>query len=361
MDNNMKYDFNDLIIEPAIISKIESRKDISYYTNNNKLPLMTAPMDTVINKKNFKYFIDLKYTVVFPRTIKFKDILDMYDDGDPFLLEIIKNHFFSISLNEFKDICNENYQDLLPKNILVDIANGHMKIIKDLAIKFKEKYPYKILMIGNIANPETYKYYAESQVVDMIRIGIGAGNACLTTKSTSIGYPMASLIYDTYQIKKNFEKENPNKKAPLIIADGGMKEYADIIKGLGLGADQIMIGSLLNKSMESAGDNFLWGIKLPYNLSKFLYLKGFPIKKYFRGMSTKEVQIAMGKDKKNLNTSEGVIRYRKVEYLLNKWTENLIDYLKSAMSYTNSENLKNFIGQIKFNLITQNAYNRFNK
>jgi len=33
-------------------------------------------------------------------------------------------------------------------------------------------------------------------------------------------------------------------------------------------SDYVMIGSLFNKTLQSAGFNYLWNIKLPYNLAK---------------------------------------------------------------------------------------------
>ena len=62
------------------------------------------------------------------------------------------------------------------------------------------------------------------------------------------------------------------------------------------------------------------------------------IQKKYRGMSTKEVQKKWGNTQ--LKTSEGVTRYFDVEYTLEQWTQNFMDYLKSAMSYTNSINLE---------------------
>jgi hypothetical protein len=61
-----------------------------------------------------------------------------------------------------------------------------------------------------------------------------------------------------------------------------------------------------------------------------------------------------------LTTSEGVHRMNKVEYTLEGWTENFKDYLKSAMSYTNSKNLSSF-RYSEFVFITENALNRYNK
>ena len=80
--------------------------------------------------------------------------------------------------------------------------------------------------------------------------------------------------------------------------------------------------------------------------------------KKFRGMSTKEVQAHLGNE---LRSSEGVTRMIQVEYTISGWVDNFKDYLSSAMSYTDSKNLSEFIGKPGWNLITQNSLNRFNK
>jgi hypothetical protein len=76
-------------------------------------------------------------------------------------------------------------------------------------------------------------------------------------------------------------------------------------------------------------------------------------------MSTKEVQKKWGK--KVLTTSEGVTRYRKIEYTLFQWIQNFEDYLRSSMSYSDATNLDEFIGNADIIKITDNAYNRFKK
>ena len=80
--------------------------------------------------------------------------------------------------------------------------------------------------------------------------------------------------------------------------------------------------------------------------------------KQFRGMSTKEVQRKWGKSK--LTTSEGISKLNRVETTLGSWTENFRDYLKSAMSYTNSKNLEEF-KESEFIFITKNALDRYHK
>jgi hypothetical protein len=148
-----------------------------------------------------------------------------------------------------------------------------------------------------------------------------------------------------------------------IVADGGFRNYDDIIKALALGANYVMLGGVLNKTLESCSDTLLFGkFKLSKETAykvwnKFPFMRKY-LYKEFRGMSTKEVQRKWGKLK--LTTSEGVHRMNKVEYTLKGWTENFKDYLKSAMSYTNSKNLSSF-RYSEFVFITENALKRYNK
>jgi GMP reductase len=330
-----KFDFNDILIEPAMVSKISSRSEVNPFINGY-LPLITAPMDTVVSVDNFDLYNKLKINVCLPR-------------GE-FIVD--NNVFISYSLDDFIFLYEEK---LLNHNgsYLIDIANGHMeKLITHVKLA-KEKYPNIKLMVGNIANPDTYVELSNAGA-DFIRCGIGNGNACSTTQNVAVGCPMGSLIQECYDVSCLLD--SPAK----IVADGGMKTYSDVIKALALGADYVMVGSIFNKAIESCGDNYLFGkIKVSQKIAEKAYKHKIPVYKKFRGMSTKEVQKKWGK--KKLTTSEGVIRVRKVEYSLNKWVENFEDYLRSAMSYTDSKTLNEFIGNVKIIKITENAYNRFNK
>ena len=106
---------------------------------------------------------------------------------------------------------------------------------------------------------------------------------CITSSNTSIHYPIASLLSETYEIKKKLE--HAGEWTPLIIADGGIRNYSDVIKAIGiLGADYVMIGGLFSK-----------------------------IEKVF-----------------DCTTN------------LRKWSENMVAYIQSAMSYTNCSYLGEF-------------------
>lgn len=328
-----KFDFNDILIKPSVTTSIDSRKTINPFYDGF-LPLITAPMDTVIDVSNERHFRNLKINTCMPR-------------GEASIESFTSYSIDEISLKYYDGNLNNNGK------YLIDIANGHMEKLLKITKAIKKDYPKLTLMVGNIANPQTYALLSDAGA-DFIRVGIGNGNACSTTVHTGVGYPMASLIRECYDISCTLD--NPAK----IVADGGMKSYSDIIKALALGADYVMVGSLFNKAIESCGDNYLWGkIKVSKENADKLYKMGLPIYKKFRGMSTKEVQKKWGKEL--LTTSEGVIRFRKVEYTLEKWVENFEDYLRSAMSYSDAKTLNDFIGQVEIINITDNAYNRFKK
>ena len=352
MNKNLKFDFDDILITPKTHTNIISRSEIDPYVKDDKnilaprLPLFTAPMDTVLDDNNWVDFNEVGVRIVIPRTSTKK----IFNGSDPI--------FHSYSINDFEQYYVLDEERTHPAYVLIDVANGHMERIIDLAQQAKFNHPKITIMAGNIANPETYRWYAESGCIDYVRVGIGNGNGCLTTQQTGVGFPKASLIRECYLIKEELELDG-YYNLPKIVADGGIKDYADIIKALALGADYVMIGSILNKALESSGQNYLYGIKISPIFAEQCFDLGLPVKKQFYGMSTKLAQMKMGKT--NLKTSEGVVRYRKVEYKLFNWIQNFESYLRSAMSYSNARTLEEFIGNADFEMITENAFNRFKK
>ncbi len=345
--NEILYDFDDLLIEPSIFSTIVSRTEIISKNQDGFLPLFTAPMDTVINENNFHLFTQNNIRPILPRTAN--PSKSWYDT----------NIFLSYSLQDFERIfLNEKIEIEEGKKlkVLIDVANGHMLNLYNLSKKAKKTYgDTMLLMVGNVANPNTFEEYCKIGV-DLVRIGIGNGNGCLTTVQTGVGYPMASLISECSKIKKE------NQYSTQIVADGGFKKFSDIIKALALGADFIMLGSIFNKSLESAGEttNENGEILNQFNTeTKRMFHVELPLYKTFRGMSTKEVQKLWGKD--DLTTSEGIIRRNKVEYTLESWVKNFEDYLRSAMSYTGKRDLTEFVGKVNLNKISLNSFKRFDK
>jgi len=368
---DIKFDLNDIVIVPAEESEVNSRKEcevtINWKSNYSMLPLMAAPMDTVVSEKNFQHYIDNGIIPCLPRG----QYINPHADGEqgnghkPFfqafgLYEIesaLKSYKTTREfIGKVTGTTTSFYTHTIPffyySHVLIDIANGHMKKLIPLVREIKETWPELVLMVGNVANPETFANLGLAGA-DYVRCSIGTGAGCTTAANVSINYPMGSLIQECRQQKKEL---NLNTK---IVADGGMKNYSDIIKALALGADYVMMGSTFNKCIESAGFNYLWGIKISERVAEILWRWDFPVKKKYRGMSTKAVQRSWGKSE--LVTAEGITKYQKVEHTLHQWTENFNDYLRSAMSYCNAKKLDDFIGVAQYVFITDAARKRFDK
>ena len=250
-----------------------------------------------------------------------------------------------------------------------------------------------IVMVGNIANPETYRVCIESHV-DYVRCSIGTGAGCITCSNTSIGYPIASLISEIAAIKEEYVGRgltNPTK----IVADGGIRNYSDVIKALALGADYVMVGSVFSRMLESSAvkimekgftgkkiqlrfpieryeniryENSCWKGDYTDEFVNKMEISGHKVDKKdhiigqlqarFYGMASKAGQIAM-KGKK-VHTSEGIEKTLPVTYTIGTWVENMIDYLRSAMSYTNSRTLDE-LRKADVVIVSNNTYNSVNK
>ena len=341
-----KFDLNDIVLIPSETSEIYSRKQCKIdvpFNGGFRIPLMAAPMDTVVSEENYSKFIKNGIIPCIPRGVE-----NCNKDN--------KHLFKSYSLSEIEDQLfhsaqNPNHFSNYP-NVLIDIANGHMKRLLDVVKEVKKKFPKLILMVGNVANPETYVNLGMAGA-DFVRCSVGTGAGCTTAANVSINYPLGSLISECATLKRQYKLETK------IVADGGMKNFSDIIKALALGADYVMMGSTFNKTIESAGFNYLWGIKINNKMAETLWKWHFPIKKKYRGMSTKSVQRNWGKT--TLVTAEGITKYQSVEYTLSQWTENFKDYLRSAMSYCDAKTLEDFIGKAQYIFISDAARKRFEK
>lgn len=348
-----KYCYNDIAVVPAIKSNIEHRGECNPYIGefeNSPLPIFTAPMSTVVNEQNFKLFEDNHIIPILPRNISYETRLKYLRCGK----------WVAVSLTEFEDLFVTNDWDwvLYPYvNVLIDIANGHMSRLHELVYEAKGKYGWRmgfIIMVGNIANPQTYYELAKAGV-DFVRCSVGSGSGCLSSSNLGVHYPIASLISEIYEIKKKLDHAGEN--APMIIADGGVRGYADVIKAEALGADFVMCGGIFSQLVESAAPTFYYQNdgKSVTEVNPFkdkitpIPNGGFDIDgehivdnlhKVFYGMASRRGQEDISGEK--TKTSEGVQKIFDCTTTIAKWSENMADYFKSAMSYTNCYRIDDF-------------------
>ena len=349
----MKYSYNDIAIVPSVKSNVEHRSECNPFTGKfgeSSLPIFTAPMSTVVNVHNFELFEQNHIIPILPRNFPLETRIDYLRRGK----------WAAVGLQEFEDLFLNNDWDMetYPDvNVLIDIANGHMSKLHKLIYNAKTKYKWSLrfkIMAGNIANPMTYYELAKAGA-DFVRLSVGSGSGCVTSTLVGVHYPIVSLIEETYKIKKKLEHNGDY--APMIIADGGIRDYDDVNKSLVSGSDYVMIGGLFSKLVESAAPTFYYdkdGVSIheinPFEHKIDAYSDGtFDIDeeymvdnlhKVFYGMASRRGQEDIQGEK--TKTSEGVEKVFDCTTNLRKWSENMIAYMQSAMSYTNCSYLGDF-------------------
>ena len=338
------------MIKQSYLSYIKSRTDCNPFTKDNYLPLITAPMSSVINEFNYKLFTDNNIQVCLPRTI------------ENWFWE--ENVFIAMSLNDFVDEFLKKTLSFIGKRyVCIDTANGNLKVLHDAIIAAKKIHGNNIIiMSGNVASVDAFIELAKTDC-DYIRVGIGGSIGCTTTRNTGIGQEDLEKLIHACKFHVT------NKKVDVkIVADGistyikqcefkyGFNDngYAAINKLLYSGADLIMVGTLFAHCVESATNKYIKVNDNYHSISQNEAIDDFPSLDLYGkhyGMSTTHAQSFYNDQ---IKPSEGSIVYIPIKYSLKQWVygcesqdnypylSGYINSLKSAMSYTNSLTLNNF-------------------
>ena len=365
--NKISYELKDICVVQSPISYQEHRGDVNPYVTTcgrETLPIFVSPMASVTDEKNYRVWIENKVTPVIPRSV-------MGNLSISERLNLSKETFVSFSLSEITSLFNDGFlvnfvSDENPLYICIDIAHGTLSSLYDVCTKIKKSFGNKvIIMTGNIANPKAYEYYCRCGI-DYCRCSIGSGSRCTSSANVSIHMGMATLLDDIQEIKTSMYKptsdENPIFIETKIIADGGIGWFDDIQKALVLGADYVMMGKLFAECEEACGD-IMWSTSIESVMDGNVYSNRMisrlteeveeygelclgsivsdisdlkPYRMYF-GMSTRQAQSITGGDGKK--TSEGISRPVEVKHPVAKFLDNVVSYLRSCMTYTNSSTI----------------------
>jgi IMP dehydrogenase len=129
--------------------------------------------------------------------------------------------------------------------IVVDTAHGHQVRMLD-AIKQVRKAVGKVKVVaGNVVTADGTRDIINAGA-DIVKVGVGPGAMCTTRMMTGVGRPQFSAVLECSQVAKDLGKQ--------VWADGGVRYPRDVALGLAAGAANVMFGSLLAGTYESAAD-----------------------------------------------------------------------------------------------------------
>lgn len=332
------YSLDEVGLIPAIVSNIRHRADINPFIQSpfggNKLPVFVAPMTCILNANNICGFSKSAVEPILPVGGDYGLRIQLPNGSDWLGWTAVTLQEFDYMFNQAKVPANRPYY------VLIDIANGHISEVYEMVKHAKDLYPKLSVMIGNIANPQTYIECCKAGI-DYIRVGIGGGSGCTTSVQTGIHAGMPWLLTE---IQKYKEFMSANMFKTKVIADGGVNTISKAIKCLALGADYVMMGKCFAECEEACG-------KTELVLGKK--------KRIYYGQASKEGQMdRFGKIKSN---PEGIAKWIPVKYSLREFTDKFEAALRSAMSYCNANTLNDFIGKVRYEYMSQAEFNAFIK
>ncbi|MDD1774495.1 MAG: IMP dehydrogenase [Methanobacterium sp.] len=224
--------------------------------------------------------------------------------------------------------------------IVVDVAHAHKPDIVSFARKINKEIEAD-LVVGNIATREAAEDLISGDI-DGLKVGIGPGSICTTRIIAGVGVPQLTAISNVADIAR--EHGIP------VVGDGGLRYSGDLAKAIGIGADTVMLGSLLAGTHEAPGDVVIMnGRKYKQyrgmgSLGAMTGGSGAGTDRYFQ-----EVKGPMKHAKLVPEGVEGVVPYKgPVSEILFQ----LIGGLKASMGYSGALNIREMQERAKFIRIT---------
>ena len=130
--------------------------------------------------------------------------------------------------------------------LTVDTAHGHSRAVADMVARLVKELNGKVDVVGgNVATRAGAQSLIDAGA-DAVKVGVGPGSICTTRVVAGVGVPQVTAIYEA-------AKACRPAGIPLI-GDGGLQYSGDIAKAIAVGADSVMLGSLLAGVEESPGE-----------------------------------------------------------------------------------------------------------
>ncbi len=337
IDYTPQLDFNNVLIRPKRTvlnsrSNVDMEREFRFPHSKQVwkgVPVIAANMDTT---GTFGVYDVLSKHKIITSLHKFYGI-------DDFKSKELNPDYFMVStginfdkIEELKNIVSITKA----KWLCIDVANGYMKKMVDFCRLIRDAFPNLIIVAGNVATREMVEELIINGKVDVVKIGIGPGSACLTRMKTGVGVPQLSAIIECADAAHGL--------GGFIIGDGGITCPGDMSKAFGGGADFVMMGG------QFAGHDENPGKVIEENGKKM---------KLFYGMSSEHAMNKHYGQMAKYRSSEG--REIKIPYK-GPLENTILDYLggvRSTCTYINAKCIKHIPKCTTFILASQQLNTHF--
>lgn len=327
--------FDDVLIKPKF-SFLNSRKDVNlslplFDNLHLDLPVISANMSTITGTKMASTMSSLGGVGALHR---FWSIEDNVNALVKVLQHDAENVIVSIGVGDQEKERAEALHDVGALWFCIDVAHGAQRSVVEQTNWLLSKYRDIRLIVGNFATAKSIKDFKSflkgENKPDLYKVGIGPGSVCTTRLKTGCGVPQLSAILDC-------AREYP------IIADGGMRTPGDIAKALAAGAKAVMLGGMLAGTDESEAAQEV-----------FKKQEAHPETSYFKAYFQYKGSASEGYGN-GWKTSEGISTMVHSKGPLEHVIRDIEGGLRSALTYTGSQNLTEFQRNAEFIKVSGNT------
>ncbi|MDQ7031390.1 MAG: IMP dehydrogenase [Desulfonauticus sp.] len=220
--------------------------------------------------------------------------------------------------------------------IVIDSAHGHSKNVLNTIEMIKHNYPDCQVIAGNVATYEGALALIKAGAMT-VKVGIGPGSICTTRVVTGVGVPQITAIMEAVKACRKFDR--------CLIADGGIKFSGDIVKAIAVGADSVMMGSMLAGTEESPGETVLYQgrtYKIYRGMGSIDAMKEGSSDRYFQEESHKFVP-------------EGIVGRVPFKGPVSETIYQLVGGIRSGMGYLGCKNIRELQEKSKMVRITNSG------
>ncbi len=129
--------------------------------------------------------------------------------------------------------------------LVVDTAHGHQTRTLRAVEAVRARLPEATIVAGNVVTAAGTRQLVEAGA-DIVKVGVGPGAMCTTRMMTGVGRPQFSAVVECATEAGRLGRD--------VWADGGVRFPRDVALALAGGASNVMFGSWLAGTHESAAD-----------------------------------------------------------------------------------------------------------